>query len=52
MPILAVQYHPEASPGPHDATYLFDCFAKMMQTNTPPTADEMATAQCAWQRRL
>jgi len=27
---FAVQYHPEASPGPHDATYLFNQFAKMM----------------------
>ncbi len=25
LPIFSVQYHPEASPGPHDATYLFDC---------------------------
>jgi carbamoyl-phosphate synthase small subunit len=31
LPILAVQYHPEASPGPHDARYLFDEFAKMMR---------------------
>ena len=31
LPILAVQYHPEASPGPHDANYLFDEFAKMMR---------------------
>lgn len=25
-PIFSVQYHPEASPGPHDASYLFDQF--------------------------
>jgi carbamoyl-phosphate synthase small subunit len=25
-----VQYHPEASPGPHDANYLFDEFIKLM----------------------
>jgi len=31
-PILAVQYHPEASPGPHDAHYLFDEFVRMIQT--------------------
>lgn len=31
LPIMAVQYHPEASPGPHDARYLFDAFTKMMQ---------------------
>lgn len=30
IPLLAVQYHPEASPGPHDARYLFDEFRKMM----------------------
>jgi len=30
LPIFTVQYHPEASPGPHDAKYLFDDFVKMM----------------------
>jgi carbamoyl-phosphate synthase small subunit len=25
-PVFSVQYHPEASPGPHDADYLFDEF--------------------------
>ena len=30
MPILSVQYHPEASPGPHDSYYLFGDFKKMM----------------------
>lgn len=29
-PVFAVQYHPEASPGPHDAGYLFDEFVRMM----------------------
>jgi len=29
-PIFSVQYHPEASPGPHDSHYLFDDFAKLM----------------------
>ncbi len=29
-PVFAVQYHPEASPGPHDAGYLFDRFTEMM----------------------
>ena len=28
---FSVQYHPEASPGPHDSTYLFDKFMQMMQ---------------------
>ncbi|MEJ2068053.1 MAG: glutamine-hydrolyzing carbamoyl-phosphate synthase small subunit, partial [Deltaproteobacteria bacterium] len=30
LPIFSVQYHPEASPGPHDATYLFDQFIRVM----------------------
>ena len=29
-PAFSVQYHPEASPGPHDANYLFGEFIKMM----------------------
>ena len=28
---FSVQYHPEASPGPHDARYLFDNFIKLME---------------------
>jgi len=31
LPILAVQYHPEASPGPHDARYLFSEFVSLMK---------------------
>jgi carbamoyl-phosphate synthase small subunit len=30
LPIFSVQYHPEAGPGPHDATYLFDEFLGQM----------------------
>ena len=30
-PVFCVQYHPEASPGPHDARYLFDNFVEMME---------------------
>ncbi len=41
LPLFSVQYHPEASPGPHDATYLFDCFADMMTTGKPPTAERI-----------
>jgi len=29
----SVQYHPEASPGPHDSRYVFDNFFKMMDSN-------------------
>jgi len=31
LPVYSVQYHPEASPGPHDATYLFDDFLTLMK---------------------
>ena len=31
----SVQYHPEASPGPHDAHYLFDPFIQMMRERRP-----------------
>ena len=32
-PAFSVQYHPEASPGPHDAQYLFKRFVEMMEKN-------------------
>ncbi len=31
LPLFAVQYHPEASPGPHDSRYLFNEFARLME---------------------
>jgi len=31
LPVFSVQYHPEASPGPHDADYLFEQFVLTMQ---------------------
>ena len=31
LPIFSVQYHPEASPGPHDADYLFEQFVQAMK---------------------
>ncbi len=31
LPFFSVQYHPEASPGPHDADYLFDKFVQSMR---------------------
>lgn len=30
LPIFSVQYHPEASPGPHDADFLFDDFRQLI----------------------
>ena len=32
-PVFSVQYHPEASPGPHDAGYLFDKFINLIKAN-------------------
>ncbi|MGP1309107.1 MAG: glutamine-hydrolyzing carbamoyl-phosphate synthase small subunit [Phycisphaerales bacterium] len=43
-PVFAVQHHPEASPGPHDANYLFDAFVRMMATREPIAAEQMAGA--------
>ncbi|MDO8730283.1 MAG: glutamine-hydrolyzing carbamoyl-phosphate synthase small subunit [Candidatus Omnitrophota bacterium] len=31
LPVFSVQYHPEASPGPHDARYLFERFVNQMK---------------------
>jgi len=31
-PVISVQYHPEASPGPHDSHYLFEEFVRMMRS--------------------
>ncbi|MFY9556336.1 MAG: glutamine-hydrolyzing carbamoyl-phosphate synthase small subunit [Blastocatellia bacterium] len=33
LPVYSVQYHPEAGPGPHDSSHLFDKFVKMMEQN-------------------
>jgi len=32
IPAFSVQYHPEAGPGPHDSRYLFDEFARLMDS--------------------
>jgi carbamoyl-phosphate synthase small subunit len=31
LPVISVQYHPEASPGPHDSHYLFGEFVALMR---------------------
>jgi len=33
IPLFSVQYHPEASPGPHDAGYLFDRFVALIEAH-------------------
>jgi carbamoyl-phosphate synthase small subunit len=32
-PVFSVQYHPEAAPGPNDATYFFDQFSRLIEDN-------------------
>ncbi len=41
---MSLQYHPEASPGPHDSRYLFDVFLDMIPT---PTVASASTARRA-----
>lgn len=36
LPMFSVQYHPEASPGPHDADYLFEQFVQTMRSHKIP----------------
>ncbi len=33
LPIMGVQFHPEASPGPHDSSYMFERFVGLMQSS-------------------
>jgi len=39
LPVFSVQYHPEASPGPHDADYLFAEFVASMRQNQSKLAN-------------
>jgi len=36
LPVISVQYHPEASPGPHDSHYLFGEFIQLMEARRQP----------------
>jgi carbamoyl-phosphate synthase small subunit len=40
LPIISVQYHPEASPGPHDSHYLFGEFVSLMRARREGKAAE------------
>lgn len=42
LPIFSVQYHPEASPGPHDADYLFAQFVQQMRKAKQATTAEVS----------
>ena len=38
LPVFSVQYHPEAAPGPNDASHLFNAFHQLVtkeKSNTP-----------------
>jgi len=39
LPIFCVQYHPEASPGPHDPTFLFQEFSRLIETCSGASAN-------------
>jgi carbamoyl-phosphate synthase small subunit len=43
LPLFSVQYHPEASPGPHDAGYLFHRFTEMMARERRSTTPAVAS---------
>jgi carbamoyl-phosphate synthase small subunit len=50
LPLFSVQYHPEASPGPHDSHYLFRRFTEMMSEfasgqNASSTGKRMGSAR-------
>lgn len=47
-PVLAVQFHPEASPGPHDAAYLFDVFVEMMERGVAATEEVFERGRARW----
>ena len=42
LPLFSVQYHPEASPGPHDSHYLFRRFIDLMNENRPTNRERRA----------
>jgi len=44
FPGMSQQYHPEASPGPHDSRYLFDEFLKMIYQHRAIDAPISATS--------
>ena len=48
LPVFSVQYHPEASPGPHDSNYLFRRFTEMMRTGKPVPQPRKGKFPAAW----
>ena len=48
LPVFSVQYHPEASPGPHDANYLFKRFIQLMATKKPVAVPAEKKRPAVW----
>jgi carbamoyl-phosphate synthase small subunit len=44
-PVFSVQFHPEASPGPHDSAYLFDSFIRSIETGRSPSSEDFLKFQ-------
>lgn len=47
VPAFSVQYHPEASPGPVDAHYLFEAFGRLMADEADPLDIDIARSRLA-----
>lgn len=45
LPVFSVQYHPEASPGPHDANYLYQLFIEIMHDHKSPLTKRVDDAK-------
>jgi carbamoyl-phosphate synthase small subunit len=45
LPLFSVQYHPEASPGPHDSHYLFRRFLDLMNESKSPKRERRAATK-------
>ena len=41
LPAFSVQYHPESCPGPHDSSYLFEEFRRMVYDNRQSVSDNL-----------
>jgi carbamoyl-phosphate synthase small subunit len=39
LPVISVQYHPEAAPGPHDAEHHFQRFVELMEKRDAKAAN-------------
>lgn len=51
-PAFSVQYHPEAAPGPHDSSYLFDRFLQLIADHKAKTPVVSRQAQLAANARI